>query len=131
MSCHKKIEAISGGILMLISAIPFVIISKGTPIWIMTVFYMIRMVGNALVFSPAISESFRGVAPREISHATALNNTLRQVSGAVSVTMLIVISSIPHSFVLGMRISMWVTVVLVLLMLAIFISYIKNRNSRR
>ena len=38
---------ISGGILMLISAIPFVIISKGTPIWIMTVFYMIRMVGNA------------------------------------------------------------------------------------
>lgn len=122
---------ISGGILMLISAIPFVIISKGTPIWIMTVFYMIRMVGNTLVFSPAISESFRGVAPREISHATALNNTLRQVSGAVSVTMLIVISSIPHSFVLGMRISMWVTVVLVLLMLAVFISYIKNRNSRR
>lgn len=118
---------ISGGILMLISAIPFVIISKGTPIWIMTVFYMIRMV----VFSPAISESFRGVAPREISHATALNNTLRQVSGAVSVTMLIVISSIPHSFVLGMRISMWVTVVLVLLMLAVFISYIKNRDSRR
>lgn len=122
---------ISGGILMLISAIPFVIISKDTPIWIMTVFYMIRMVENALVFSPAISESFRGVAPREISHATALNNTLRQVSGAVSVTMLIVISSIPHSFVLGMRISMWVTVVLVLLMLAVFISYIKNRNSRR
>lgn len=122
---------ISGGILMLISAIPFVIISKDTPIWIMTVFYMIRMVGNALVSSPAISESFRGVAPREISHATALNNTLRQVSGAVSVTMLIVISSIPHSFVLGMRISMWVTVVLVLLMLAVFISYIKNRNSRR
>lgn len=117
---------ISGGILMLISAIPFVIISKGTPIWIMTVFYMIRMVGNTLVFSPAISESFRGVAPREISHATALNNTLRQVSGAVSVTMLIVISSIPHSFVLGMRISMWVTVVLVLLMLAVFISYIKK-----
>ena len=116
---------------MLISAIPFVIISKGTPIWIMTVFYMIRMVGNALVFSPAISESFRGVAPREISHATALNNTLRQVSGAVSVTMLIVISSIPHSFVLGMRISMWVTFVLVLLMLAVFISYIKNRDSRR
>ena len=65
------------------------------------------------------------------SHATALNNTLRQVSGAVSVTMLIVISSIPHSFVLGMRISMWVTVVLVLLMLVVFISYIKNRNSRR
>ena len=122
---------ISGGILMLISAIPFVIISKDTPIWIMTVFYRIRMVGNPLGFSPAISESFRGVAPREISHATALNNTLRQVSGAVSVTMLIVISSIPHSFVLGMRISMWVTVVLVLLMLAVFISYIKNRNSRR
>ena len=122
---------ISGGILMLISAIPFVIISKGTPIWIMTVFYMICMVGNALVFSPAISESFRGVAPREISHATALNNTLRQVSGAVSVTMLIVISSIPHSFVLGMRISMWVTVALVLLMLAVFISYIKNCDSRR
>ena len=129
----SHVSSMTAGMILLPGAIAnaFVIISKDTPIWIMTVFYMIRMVGNALVFSPAISESFRGVAPREISHATALNNTLRQVSGAVSVTMLIVISSIPHSFVLGMRISMWVTVVLVLLMLAVFISYIKNRNSRR
>lgn len=121
-----KYLIISGGILMLIAAIPFVFISKTTPLWLLTVAYMLRMIGNALVFSPAMSEAFIEIAPENVSHATALNNSLRQAFGASSVTLLIVIANIPTNFVNGMRLSMWTTVILVLLMLFAFLTYLRH-----
>ncbi|GAB9259357.1 MFS transporter [Ligilactobacillus animalis] len=125
-----KYLIISGGILMLIAAIPFVMISETTPVWLLTVAYMLRMIGNALVFSPAMSEAFVDVRPDEVSHATALNNSLRQAFGASSITILIVLSNIPATFTAGMRLSMWITVSLVLLMLICFSLYL-HQNSRK
>lgn len=122
----NKYLIISGGILMLIAAIPFVMISETTPVWLLTVAYMLRMIGNALVFSPAMSEAFVDVLPDEVSHATALNNSLRQAFGASSITILIVLSNIPATFTAGMRLSMWVTVGLVLLMLTCFGLYLRK-----
>lgn len=121
-----KYLIISGGILMLIAALPFVFISKTTPLWLLTVAYMLRMIGNALVFSPAMSEAFIEIAPENVSHATALNNSLRQAFGASSVTLLIVIANIPTNFITGMRLSMWTTVILVLLMLFAFLTYLRH-----
>lgn len=121
-----KYLIISGGILMLIAAIPFVMISKQTPVWLITVAYMLRMVGNALVFSPAMSEAFIDVKPDEVSHATALNNSLRQSFGASSITILVVLADLPASFVSGMRLSMWTTVLLVCLMMFFFILYLRQ-----
>ena len=121
-----KYLIISGGILMLIAAIPFAMISESTPVWLLTVAYMLRMIGNALVFSPAMSEAFVDVLPDEVSHATALNNSLRQAFGASSITILIVLSNIPATFTAGMRLSMWVTVGLVLLMLTCFGLYLRK-----
>lgn len=121
-----KYLIISGGILMLIAAIPFVMISATTPVWLLTGAYMLRMIGNALVFSPAMSEAFVDVSPDEVSHATALNNSLRQAFGASSITILIVLSNIPATFTAGMRLSMWVTVGLVLLMLTFFGLYLRK-----
>lgn len=125
-----KYLIISGGILMLIAAIPFVMISETTPVWLLAVAYMLRMIGNALVFSPAMSEAFVDVRPDEVSHATALNNSLRQAFGASSITILIVLSNIPATFTAGMRLSMWITVSLVLLMLIFFSLYL-HQNSRK
>lgn len=125
-----KYLIISGGILMLIAAIPFVMISETTPVWLLTVAYMLRMIGNALVLSPAMSEAFVDVRPDEVSHATALNNSLRQAFGASSITILIVLSNIPATFTAGMRLSMWITVSLVLLMLICFSLYL-HQNSRK
>lgn len=118
----------SGAILMLIATIPFLTITQDTPIWLMTVAYAIRMAGNAMIFSPAMSESFVAVAHEDISHATALNNSLRQVSGAISVTLLIVIAGLPHSLVTGMRVAIWVTVFCILCLSVIFASYLKHKQ---
>ena len=119
---------LSGISLMILGTVPFVFIQASMPVWLMTVAYTIRMMGNALVFSPVMSEVFNGLAPQEISHATALNNSLRQIFGSVSVTLLIVVSEIPHSFVLGMQLSMWITLILTLVMMALFIKYLKVKS---
>lgn len=119
-----KYLIISGAVLMLIASIPFVMISKSTPVWLLTAAYTLRMIGNALVFSPAMSEAFTDVRADEISHATALNGSLRQAAGATSVTFLVVLSEIPANFITGMRISMLTTVLLVFLMIFCFATYL-------
>ena len=119
---------LGGTILMLFGTFPFVMIKATMSVWLMTTAYAVRMIGNALVFSPVMSEAFKDLAPLEVSHATALNNALRQVFGSVSVTLLIVISEIPHSFVIGMRCSMWVTLILTVLVLILFVRYLNVKN---
>lgn len=123
-----KLLIFTGAILMLIATIPFITITAQTPIWVLTVAYMIRMIGNAMVFSPAMSEAFVNIPKEDVSHATALNNALRQFSGALSVTILIVISGLPKSLVIGTRIAIWVTVVCIILLMAIFASYLKGKK---
>lgn len=109
---------------MLFGTFPFVMIKATMSVWLMTTAYAVRMIGNA----PVMSEAFKDLAPLEVSHATALNNALRQVFGSVSVTLLIVISEIPHSFVIGMRCSMWVTLILTVLVLILFVRYLNVKN---
>lgn len=118
---------ITGGVIMLLASIPLVTISRGSSLWVLTIAYAVRMIGNACVFSPALSEAFSQLSRAENSHGTALNNTLRQVFGAVSVTMLVVIAGIPSSLITGIRISMWVTVLLVVLMLLTFARYLTTK----
>lgn len=126
-----KALVLCGTTLMIIGTIPFMFIQSTMPVWLITIMYAIRMIGNALVFSPVLSESFSGLNPQDISHATAMSNTLRQVFGSVSITLLIVISSIPHSFVFGMRISMWITMILTIALLGIFIIYIHSYKYKK
>lgn len=119
---------ITGGVIMLVASIPLVTISRGSSLWVLTIAYAIRMIGNACVFSPALSEAFSQLSRAENSHGTALNNTLRQVFGAVSVTMLVVIADTPASLITGIRVAMWVTVLLVILMLVTFAHYLIKQN---
>lgn len=114
----------TGGLLILLASIPLVLISTRSSLLTLTLAYTVRMIGNALVFSPALSEAFRALSKRENSHGSALNNTLRQSFGAVAVTMCVVIADIPASLVAGIKLAMWVTVLLAVLMLLVFWSYL-------
>lgn len=121
---------ITGGILMIVASYPLVTLSSHSSVVVLTIVYAVRMVGNAFVFSPALSEAFSALSQSENSHGTALNNTLRQVAGAVSVTMLVVISGIPQTPVAGIRLSMWITVILIFLMLITFGHYLSISKRR-
>ena len=87
------------------------------------------MIGNAFVFSPALSEAFSGLSRAENSHGTALNNTLRQVFGAVSVTVCVVIANTPSSLVTGIRMGMWLTVIFIVLMMLSFWRYLTLKKN--
>lgn len=121
---------ITGGILMIVASYLLVTLSSHSSVVVLTIVYAVRMVGNAFVFSPALSEAFSALSQSENSHGTALNNTLRQVAGAVSVTMLVVISGIPQTPVAGIRLSMWITVILIFLMLITFGHYLSISKRR-
>ena len=110
----------TGGILMLLASIPLVSLKPTTPLWIVTVAYMVRMIGNALVFSPAMSEAFIELDQAEI----------RQAFGATSITLLIVVSGIPASFITGFHAAMWLTVVFAILLLATFARYWQGSSRR-
>lgn len=115
---------IGGGILILLASWPLVTLSTTSSLGVLTLAYAIRMIGNALVFSPALAAAFADLSADENSHGAALNNTLRQAMGAVSVTVLVVISSLPANPLTGIRLAMGVTVGLALLMFIVFFSYL-------
>jgi DHA2 family multidrug resistance protein-like MFS transporter len=119
---------ITGGVIMLLASIPLVTISVHSSLLVLTLAYAVRMIGNACVFSPALSEAFSQLSQSENSHGTALNNTLRQVFGAVSVTMVVVISGLPASLTAGVQIAMWATVLLVIFMLMTFVHYLATKQ---
>lgn len=118
-----------GAIIMLISSIPLVMVNQHSSVAGLTIAYTFRMIGNAFVFSPALSEAFSDLSQAENSHGTALNNTLRQVFGAVSVTLCVVIANTPASLVTGIRYGMWATVIMVILMLLSFWRYMGMKKA--
>lgn len=118
-----------GAIIMLISSIPLVMVNQHSSVAGLTIAYTFRMIGNAFIFSPALSEAFSDLSQTENSHGTALNNTLRQVFGAVSVTLCVVIANTPASLVTGIRYGMWATVIMVVLMLLSFWRYMGMKKA--
>ncbi|MBD7895262.1 MFS transporter [Limosilactobacillus sp. Sa3CUN2] len=120
-----------GAVIMLVASIPLVLVNNHSSVIILTVAYMLRMIGNAFVFSPALSEAFSDLSKEENSHGTALNNTLRQISGAVSVTLCVVIANTPASLVSGIRYGMWSTVIMVILMILSFYHYLNIKKANK
>ena len=120
-----------GAVIMLVASIPLVLVSRHSSITLLTLTYMLRMIGNDFVFSPALSEAFSNLNQEENSHGTALNNTLRQVFGAVSVTLCVVIANTPASSVTGIRYGMWATVIMVILMILSFYHYLRIKKAEQ
>lgn len=117
-----------GFFLMIIASVPLVFVTNETPVWVLTVAYAVRLAGNAFCFSPAVSEAFLDVPHTDISHATALNNALRQIFGAVSVTLMVVLSDLPGNLVSGTRLAFSFTVILIVAYLCIFLAYMSKRK---
>lgn len=123
-----KYLIIGGAILMIIGGIPFVLLNVKTPVWILTIFYAIRLTGNSLIFSPAMSESFKDLSLETVSHGTALNNTLQQAFGSIAVTVLVIVADLPSSLTIGIRTSFWITMLLTVLVIIALLTYERKTN---
>lgn len=120
-----------GGILMLIGGVPLMMLNAQSHVSTIIIAYAIRLIGVGLVFSPAISESFKELSLQSFSHGSALNNSLQQAGGALIVTILVMVDNAAANPVRGMTLAMSITTILVILLIITHGLYIKSMNSQK
>jgi MFS family permease len=83
----KRLSIIGFAILAL-GTLPFMFITTSTPGAFITTLYALRMFGVAMAMMPLTTMSMSVLPPNEAAHATASNNTARQVASSVVVALL-------------------------------------------
>lgn len=83
----RRLAAVGFSILA-IGTLPFVFLTVEAPEAYITALYALRMFGIAMVMMPLTASAMGALPPEQASHATASNNTARQVSSAVVVALL-------------------------------------------
>lgn len=81
--------ATAGMILLTLGTIPFLFLTKETPLLFIIVTYCIRMLGVGMVMMPTSTAGMNALPNTMISHGTAVNNTARQVASSVGTAILI------------------------------------------
>lgn len=65
-----------GSLLIILGGIPLMMLNQHSLVWTIVLAYAVRLIGIGLVYSPAISESFKDLSMQSFSHGSALNNSL-------------------------------------------------------
>lgn len=97
--------AIPGMIIVTVSTFMFAVLTLETSFTYIAVTHAIRMVGISMVMMPVTTAGLNALPIDLISHGTAVNNTLRQVSGSIGTALPITIMttfSIPEEGIEGM-----------------------------
>ena len=89
-----KILAIPGFILLIIMTILHCFLTTETPYWYIVVIYAVRMFAVALIIMPLNTIGINALQPENISHGTAIMNSLRIIAGAIGTAVMITILSI-------------------------------------
>ncbi|TYR74648.1 multidrug efflux MFS transporter [Rossellomorea vietnamensis] len=86
-----KMLAIVGLTIVTISTFFFTNLTTETSFTYMAVVNAVRMFGVALVMMPVTTAGLNQLPPSLIPHGTAMNNTMRQISGSVGTALLVTI----------------------------------------
>lgn len=91
-----RVLVIPGFTLLIIMTILHTFLSTDTPFWYVVVIYAIRMFSVGLLIMPLNTAGLNALQSEEISHGTAIMNSLRIIAGAmgtaVSITILSIVS---------------------------------------
>ncbi|MCI2241087.1 MDR family MFS transporter [Adlercreutzia faecimuris] len=82
-----------GMVLLTITTCGFALLTFATPIWFIAVLYTVRMFSMALVNMPITTWGMNALDNKLMNHGTSVNNTLRQVAGALGTAVIISVSS--------------------------------------
>ncbi|WP_329608927.1 MDR family MFS transporter [Lentilactobacillus sp. SPB1-3] len=85
--------AITGLTLLTLGTIPFLFLTKETPLLFLIITYAIRMVGVAMALMPITTSGMNSLPLNLVSHATAVNNTVRQVASSMGTAILVSVLS--------------------------------------
>ncbi|MGY0411686.1 MDR family MFS transporter [Staphylococcus sp. mip270_02] len=92
-----KILAVPGFILLIIMTILHCFLTTETPYWYIVVIYAVRMFAVALIIMPLNTIGINALETKNISHGTAIINSLRIIAGAIGTAIMITILTIVRS----------------------------------
>ena len=78
-----------GMFLLTAGTIPFLFLTKSTPVLDIVILYMIRMFGISMVLMPVTTDGMNALPFDLMSHGTAVNNTVRQVFSSMGTAILV------------------------------------------
>lgn len=78
---------IVGFFILTVATVPFLFLDENTPNLFIVVMYAMRMFGVAIVMMPLTASAMSALPSSQATHATAANNTARQVASAVVVSL--------------------------------------------
>ncbi|WP_338231896.1 MDR family MFS transporter [Companilactobacillus muriivasis] len=78
-----------GMFLLTAGTIPFLFLTKSTPVLDIVVLYMVRMFGISMVMMPVTTDGMNALPFSLMSHGTAVNNTVRQVFSSMGTAILV------------------------------------------
>lgn len=94
-----------GFAVLAVTTFMFTSLSTETTFRFLTTVHVFRMLGMALVMTPVTTAGLNELPPSLIAHGTAMNNTMRQVAGAIGTALLVTVmttSAIPSEGLAGM-----------------------------
>lgn len=77
-----------GFLIIAIGTAPMMVINESTSHFFIILVYAVRMFGIGLVMMPLTAGAMSSLDPRQATHGTAANNTIRQVAAAVIVALM-------------------------------------------
>ncbi|MDT3893891.1 MFS transporter, partial [Staphylococcus arlettae] len=83
-----------GLLLLALSTLPFTFLTSHTSVTYLTIMNSIRMVAIAMVMMPMTTLAINQLPKQLIPHGTAMNNTFRQMAGAIGTAVFITIMSL-------------------------------------
>ncbi|WP_026909209.1 DHA2 family efflux MFS transporter permease subunit [Paucisalibacillus globulus] len=96
--------SIIGLILVTVTTFMFAIFTKETTFTYIATVNAFRMLGVAMVMMPVTTAGLNQLSPEMLPHGTAMNNTFRQVAGAIGTALLVTImttTAVPEDGVSG------------------------------
>jgi len=119
---------IIGIVLVLLSSIPMVMLKATTSLIWIAIIYMVRLIGISFLMSTTTTEALKDLSTKEMSHGTALNNSVRQIGGSLFNTIMIAITGLTASFVSGFHLAMWFTALITVLIAITGWFYLRTRS---
>lgn len=84
-----RILSIMGMLTIMIGALLMAQFSQNTTQLYVIISFSVTMLGNAMIMTPMTTQALNALPRQYIAHATAMNNTIRQVSAAIGTGILV------------------------------------------
>lgn len=90
-----------GSVIVTTAMFAFATLGTETPVWLVIGMHVLLSIGTALMMTPLMTTALGSVTPRLYPHASAIVNTLQQVSGAAGTALFITLFTVASTTAVG------------------------------